>query len=179
MRYFFPIILIIAAVGIFFGYTDQHYRDLRVQMDTLSHIDQAKKNALALNEQRDKLINERKKISDIDLKRIEKMIPDSVENVGLIIEINNIALKNGMSFVKNPRLNEGATNAGAASGPDASKYGSISMSFNVSGSYQQFQAFLKELESYIRLVDVTALSFASAKDNNYDFNITLQTYWLK
>ncbi len=179
MKILVPILLIGAAIGIFFGYTDVHYRDVLVKKAKADQIDQAKKNAYALNEQRQKLKEMRNKISDFDVNKISKMLPDSVENVGLIIEINNVSKKNGMGDIKNPQINQGSSAKGGAKGVDSSKYGSLSMSFNVTGTYDQFLTFIQDLETYVRLVDIVGLSFASTKDGRYTYNLTIQTYWLK
>ena len=103
---------------------------------------------------------------------------DAVENVGLIIDINNIAAKYGMS-IKNTRINGASSDKSNSTGPNSNKYGSITMSFVVSTTYENFLAFLSDLEASLRLVDVTSLSFSSAQQGRYDYNITLQTYWLK
>lgn len=179
MKILIPILLIGAAIGIFFGYTDGHYRDTLAKKDKADQIAQAKQNAYALNQQRQKLTEMRNKISGFDVNKISKMLPDSVENVGLIIEINNVSKKNGMGDIKSPQINQGASAKGAVKGLDSSKYGSLSMSFNVTGTYDQFLAFIQDLETYVRLVDVVGLSFSATKDGRYTYNLTIQTYWLK
>lgn len=179
MKIIVPILLIGAAIGIFFGYTDSHYRDALAKKDKADQIDQAKQNAYALNQQRQKLTEMRNKISDFDVNKISKMLPDSVENVGLIIEMNNVSKKNGMGDIKNPQINQGASSKTGVKGLDSSKYGSLSMSFTVTGTYDQFLTFIKDLETYVRLVDIVGLSFSATKDGRYTYNITIQTYWLK
>lgn len=179
MKIIFPLLLIGAAIAIFFGYTDAQYRGILDKKDKADQIDQAKQNAYALNQQRQKLTEMRNKISDFDVNKISKMLPDSVENVGLIIEINNISKKNGMGDIKNPQINQGSTGKGAVKSIDSSKYGSLSMSFNITGTYDQFLTFIQDLETYVRLVDVVGLSFTSTKDGRYTYNLTIQTYWLK
>ena len=179
MKILLPILLVGAAIGIFIGYTDSHYRDALVKQNKVDQIEEAKKNAYALNQQRQKLTEMRNKISSFDMNKISKMLPDSVENVGLIIEINNISKRNGMGDIKNPQINQGSASKVSSKGIDSSKYGSLSMSFNVTGTYDQFLAFIQDLETYVRLVDIVGLSFTATKDGRYTFNITMQTYWLK
>jgi Tfp pilus assembly protein PilO len=179
MKIIIPLLLIGAAVGIFFGYTDKNYRSTLVKKDQAVQIDKAKKSAYELNEQRQKLTEMRNKISNSDVNKINKMLPDSVENVGLIIEINNISKKNGMGDIKSPQINQGSSAKSSSKGIDSSKYGSLAMSFNVTGTYDQFLTFIQDLETYVRIVDVTGLSFTATKDGRYTYNITIQTYWLK
>ena len=108
------------------------------------------------------------------------MLPDAVDNVGLIIDMQNIAANRGM-LLKGARVTEGGAVGDAAQGlgPDASKYGTITMTFVVNTTYENFSVFLKDLESSLRLLDVTSLSFSSTKEGRYDYSVTLQTYWLK
>lgn len=180
MKIIITILLVGAAIGIFFGYTDGHYREVLAKKAKADQIEQAKQNARALNEQREKLATMWKKISPADTLKLSKMLPDSVENVGLIIEINNISKKNGMGPIKNPQINQGSSGkVGGVKGVDSSKYGSLSMSFNVTGTYDQFLTFLQDLETYVRLVDVVGLAFTSTNDGRYSYNLTIQTYWLK
>jgi len=179
MKIFVPILLLGAAAGIFFGYTDGNYRATLAKKEKADQIQQAEKNAYALNEQRQKLTEMRNKISDFDVNKIAKMLPDSVENVGLIIEINNVSKKNGMGDIKSPQINQGASGKSAVKGVDSSKYGALSMSFNVTGTYDQFLSFIQDLETYVRLVDIIGLSFTATKEGRYSYNLTIQTYWLK
>lgn len=180
MRQIFPIILILAAVGLFFIYTNPQFQTLKANISDQNKIVEANDKAAKLRAVRQSLTDDRKKIAQEDVDKITKMLPDGVENVGLIIDIDNIASKYGMR-IRNTKVNDGTASgkAVAVAGPDAKKNGTISLSFSVTSTYENFIAFLKDLESSQRLVDVTALTFTSNKEGRYDFSVTLQTYWLK
>lgn len=178
MKILIPIILFITAIGLFFGFTNGQYQAAKLKEAEQSRLVEANNKAAQLRAVRETLTEARNKISEVDILKIKKLLPDGVENVGLIIDINNIASKYGVN-IKNTRINEGSTNRGETLGPDATKYGTISLNFTITTSYDNFILFMRDLESSLRLVDVTALSFTSNKNNTYDFNVTLQTYWLK
>lgn len=178
MRYFFPLFFIIAALLGFFMYTNPQYQLLKTRIDEYQQITTANSKAATLRAVRQKLIEDKNKIAEADVDKLKKMIPDSVENVGLIIDIDNIAVARGMR-IKNTRVADSSPQSGSVVGPDSKKHGSIALSFSVTTSYENFIAFLKDLEDNARLVDVTNLTFSAGKDDKYDFNITLQTYWLK
>lgn len=174
-----PIIFILAATGLFFFYTNPQYQKLKTDLVDQSAIVEANNKAAELRALRQQLTEARNKISQQDIEKLQKMIPDGVENVGLIIDIDNIASKYGMR-IRNTKINDSGSGKNAAvTGPDAKKYGTIGLSFSISSTYENFVAFLRDLESSQRLVDVTNLSFASNKEGRYEFNVTLQTYWLK
>jgi len=182
MRYIFPFILIIAAVLGFTMYTNPQYQALKGNMASYQEIMVANSKAASLRAARQKLSDDYAKIPQADVDKLNKMLPDSVENVGLIIDINNIATDNGMR-IRNTKVDDttpsGTTNTVA--GPNAKKYGSISLTFSVTSQYDNFLTFLQKLESSQRLVDITNVTFSSSGNQTdiYDFTVTLQTYWLK
>lgn len=154
------------------------YAETKAQSVELRSISDALDKASQLRAIRDKLAIDRNKISELDLVRINKMLPDGVENIGLIIEMNNIARDKGMELL-NPSVGD-APNASDV-GPDNKKYGSIRMTFTVNTSYERFIEFIQELERSLRLVDVMEVRFSAPdeKTGKMNFGVTIQTYWLK
>ncbi len=177
--------MILASIVGFFMYTKPMYTEAKVNDARLAKVTDALKKAQQLSDIRDRLTEKYNQISKEDLERIKRMLPDSVENIGLIIELNNIANAKGVEL-----LNPSISGAGGAPAPssgasaltsDGKKYGSISMSFGVTTTYDRFIEFLTELENSLRLVDITSLSFNSPdpKTGVSTFSLTMQTYWLK
>lgn len=159
-------------------YTYPQYEKLRADLLTYQKINEANAKAAALRVIRGRLTDDKNKISGEDMEKLERMLPDSVENVSLILEINNIAKQYGMS-IKGTSIAESSARSSASVGPDSQMYGAITLAFSVTTNYDNFQTFLKALEDNNRLVDVTGLTFSAAKDDNYDFSVTIKTYWLK
>ncbi|MDD5318756.1 MAG: type 4a pilus biogenesis protein PilO [Candidatus Pacebacteria bacterium] len=179
MKFITPIILVILAIGIFFGYTDGVYQDVKGLSITKAQLADAQANAAKLRAKRDLLVQDYNNIPDASIQRLQKALPDGVNNVGLVLDINDIASKYGM-IIKGIQINQETAGSGAVVlGPDSKPYGSITLSFSVTTSYETFQLFLHDLESSLRVVDLTSLSFASNKDNLYTYSLTIQTYWLK
>lgn len=189
-----PVIFILASIAGFVFYVNPEYKSAKKDNEKLIRVNDALKQANELRDLRDKLAEERKKISDQDLVRISRMIPDGVENIGLIIEMNNIARDKGMELL-NPTIGPsvgGAAPAGGADanpalatsldvGPDGSNHGALEMSFGVNTTYEKFIDFLKELERSLRLVDVKEITFSApdSKTGRTTFSVTIETYWLK
>ena len=160
-------------------YIHPQYTTLMTDISTYQKINEANTKAAALRVVRGQLTDDKNQISQANMDKLEKMLPDSVENVSLILEINNIAKKYGMSIKGTSIAESSGARSAASVGPDSQKYGAITLSFSVSTTYDNFLTFLKALEDNNRLVDVTGLSFSSGKDDNYNFNVIIQTYWLK
>ena len=115
---------------------------------------------------------------------MNEFLPNNIDNVRLIIDINNIAKKSGL-IVRNPNIVKAEAKEGepppptgaAAAGKTADS--SAAISFSVSASYETLKLFLSDLARSLRLVDIESLSFTAAERNLYDYQITLRTYWLK
>jgi hypothetical protein len=176
--------MMIGAFAAFFLYTMPHYAEAKVNNERLTKVADALKKAKQLSDIRNRLTQKYDQIPKEDLDRIKKMLPDSVENIGLIIELNNIANSKGIELL-NPSITGGTGPAGTTgntgAGSDSKKYGSIGMTFSVNTTYDRFLDLLQELENTLRLVDITSINFAApeAKDGPTTFSVNLQTYWLK
>lgn len=189
-----PVIFILGSIGGFVFYVNPAYKTAKLNNEKLASINDALDKANQLSDLRDKLADERKKISPEDLDRIVKMVPDSVENIALIIYLNNIARDKGMDLL-NPSFGGGPSDAsgqqaavGAATtpsglniGPDGKSHGSMTLSFGVNTTYEKFIDFLKELERSLRLVEIKEVNFSAPNPDTgrTTFNVTLETYWLK
>ncbi len=196
-RIFLPIIYIAIALGLFYGVT----RDLLAQIND-SRAQQAElvaalNRAQELRQVADRLRNEYYSFSDDERGRLNKMIPDNVDNVRLIIDTNNIAARYGMT-IKDAKVktNDKTTSTSQAASPastDATNpsakiidnpsgqigQGTVTIAFTVTGTYPVFRQFLGDLASSLRLVDIRRLSFKSADKDTYQYSVELDTYWLK
>ncbi|MBI2046297.1 MAG: type 4a pilus biogenesis protein PilO [Parcubacteria group bacterium] len=178
MRYFIPIILIIAAIGVFFWLIDPLYKEIGTLGQQVASFNSALEKSKELQAVRDELLSKYNSFAATDLERLEKMLPDNVDNVRLIMDINNIAARYNMSL-KNTKITIVDEAKSGLLGPNRKKYGTVQLEFSVSGPYGTFLAFLEDMEKSLRIVDVVGLSFASASKDFYDYTVLLQTYWLK
>lgn len=185
------LLLIIAAAGIFFGYGNPTYRavtggselkeqSVRELKEEQSRYIDALNKTKEIEQARTGLLERYNRIPEEDRERIEKLLPDHIDSVRLIIDINNIAAQYGMSL-KNINLantEPDATGGAALSiGPTGNRFKATELKFTVTGSYENFRAFVQDLERSLRLTDIEAVSFnTSAK--LYNYTITLSTYRL-
>jgi len=185
-----PIIFIIVSVIIFFTVTDPIYKEVKdLKVKYAEYQDVLDKSAQLLK-QRKALQDKYDSFSKEDLDRLQKLLPDVVDNVRLIIDMQGIADQPEFKLkLANIRLDESTVSkAGVkapASGSPSSvtsgegKYGVIPMGFSVSTDYNTFLSFLEALESSLRIVDITNISLTPGANNVYSFNVSLKTYWLK
>ena len=178
MRYVTPTILVLVAVGVFFWLVDPLYQKIGTLRQEVASFNSALAKSKELQAVRDELLSKYNAFGTTDLDRLERMLPDNVDNVRLIMDINSVAARYNMSL-KNTKIVIVDEAKSGLLGPDRKKYGSVQLEFSVAGSYSAFLSFLKDLEESLRIVDVVGLSFSSADKDFYDYNVLLQTYWLK
>jgi Tfp pilus assembly protein PilO len=201
MRFVMPIVLIGIAVTVFFMFANPLYNDILALKAEVSSYNDALDNSKALENERDKLTAKYNTIDLNNLTKIQKLLPENVDNIRLILEIGQIASPYGM-VLKDVKYNAtdnstspSATTAEAAvQGGGAAKtakdYGIFDLEFSISGSYNNFINFTKDLESNLRIVDISSIDFSSdvpstsvngktSSSDIYKYDFKIKTYWLK
>ncbi|AKM83827.1 TPA: hypothetical protein DCZ46_00625 [Candidatus Campbellbacteria bacterium] len=179
-RIILPIILIIISAGTFVIFIDPTYKNIGELKAEKVQYDEARNKSKELRTIRDGLLEKYSSFSDNDLERVKKMIPDNVDNIKLVMDINAIAAKYG-AIIRDIKLNAPIDNPDIRAGAQDSKYGFVTLSFSMTSSYEDFVTFITDLKDSLRLVDITDLSFKVSPEevNSYKFNFTIKTYWLK
>lgn len=192
MNFILPIILIASSFAVFFGYVDPNYKggvnqggpdysksDIVYLKSELAKYEDILNSSTKIVSQRDILVAKKNTITETDKERLEKLLPSNIDNIRLIIEISKIAEGRNL-IAKNISVGDMMKTASDTIGGGAdSPYGTLSLKFTVNSSYNNFLNFLQDLESNLRLLDITDISFNSTEFGFYDFSVTLNTYWLK
>lgn len=170
--------------------TYNEYVDIKSQM---ASYDEALSNSKMLENERDKLTKIYNSIDTVNLEKLQKLLPDSVDNIRLILEIEKLALPYGMILkdVKYATVDAAKIKDTAQGGLQAKKtdknYGAWDLEFSTEGTYLNFVSFLKDLENNLRIVDVVSVDFSSDTGSGinlnsqeaYKYNLKIKTYWLK
>jgi len=204
MKYLLPIINLILAGGLFFVFTDQMMvnaplnekvinsatkkvdstlstggiRSLLVRQDQLNEAIVAAK---AVSARAGELAGIYNSFSAADLARLNELLPDHVDNIQLIIDVNGIAKKHSMS-IKNVKVSTGDESRPGIKEVVSTidpKLGAMILSFSVTGSYDSYKKFIADLASSLRIIDMSSISFATDDKGIYAYNVSLKTYWLK
>lgn len=179
MKLFTPVLFILLSGAIFFWYINPTYLSLKSVLAEQAQFDAALSRSRELQDVRDQLLARYNTFPPADLNRLQKLVPDHVDNVRLILDLDSMATKYGMR-VRNVAIeSEKARASRGQIGPGEDAYESVILSFTVSGSYDTFRQYLSDLEKSLRLVDVVGLSFKANETGIYDFTVNIKTYWLK
>ena len=96
LQFLMPIIIIGIAVTGFFTFTSPTYEKINTLKAQTSSYDEALNNSKALETERDKLTAKYNTISGENLNRLIKLLPQNVDNIRLILEIEKLAAPFGM-----------------------------------------------------------------------------------
>ncbi len=208
MRWLLPLILIGAGVAGFLLIAQPIYDEATTLKIEADKYNEALANAKILQAERDRLTDKFNSFKAEDLVRLEKIVPDSVDNIKLILEIQEVAQDRGI-LVKNVEFEpeqflepDPNASAEAKAKEEAAKkqanlrrpgaannldYEAFDLEFSIEGKYSAYVEFMKLLERSLRVVDVRAITFTPGtsedKDkiyiDNYKYTFRINTYRLK
>lgn len=198
-KFILPTIFIGVAITGFFIFTVPLYKNVSQERRQVSSYNEALDNSKALEAERDKLTEKYNSINPENLLKIQKLLPDNVDNIRLILEIEKIALPYGMTLkdvkydnnskdTKSPESQTENSPSQKESTINSNKnYGVWNLEFSTQGTYHNFISFIKDLENNLRIVDISSIQFTSSAElglnpslpEAYKYSFIIKTYWLK
>ena len=115
MKNLIAIILIIVSLGLFFFFTNKVYQDIKAQRVKIDELNVALRQSRDILSKRSELADKYNNFKSSDLSSLEKLLPDYVDNVKLILDMNSIAKQYGMSL-KSIKVNDGQSDSKTFSG---------------------------------------------------------------
>ncbi len=186
------IIFIGASIMIFSLYVRPTYDQVQDNRLAVARFDEALAKTREIQELKSSLLSRYNLFAGNNLERLQKMLPDHVDNVRLVLDMDGIASKYNIRIqnvvVQNTtdgRTDQNSTvlNGGAA---ENRPYRSLNLQFEVIATYDDFVLLMRDLETSLRIVDLTSLSVRPRNDITgagiagpvYSFGVSLRTYWL-
>lgn len=180
------------AAGIFFAYVSSTWSgEIATTKAAIAADDQALAAASMYTAQQNQLASERNAINQKDLARLAVFLPDSVDNVGLILNLNAIAARSGLSLsnvdvitggeqaVTNGSVQQqGNVGTGTVGNGTTGPVSFVDLSLSAVGSYTALQSFLRDVEQSQRLLDVKDIVVKGSSTGVYTYQVKLRLYWL-
>jgi Tfp pilus assembly protein PilO len=181
MRLLIPGILIAAAIGLFAMFTNPAFQRVKALQVKSAELNGALDNAKELVAERDRLNKKLLAFEQDKLDKVKAALPDNVDNIRLIIDINNVAARHGLSLrnVQLGTLSDGKTARSAlAVGTSGEAVGSVEVGFSLTADYESFLAFVYDLEHSLRILDIEKITLKPEQAGRYAYDFTIRTYWL-
>lgn len=193
MQRLLPFIALLVAIGLFFLYVRPTYSG--VIADTKQKIasyDSALAAADRFNQKEAQLTQAKAKISPDSLARLNEFLPDGVDNVQLILDLDALAARSGMTLSNFDIQNQDTSgNTSTAQGPSGTipqtglslsantPVDSLDLTFKGTGTYASFRTFLAGMENSLRPLDVMNLNVQESGTGVYQYDMTVRIYWLR
>ncbi len=188
-------IAIVLAVAIYYTFTRGVINEVKAVQEVNKQYTSAIANADTLLSVREEVVKAYNSISEDDRLKLEKMVPDNIDNIRLVIDLKGIGAKHGF-LIKNikatvaPSVAKPVQVATQPSSPDRSivptdaamatpTLDTVNVTFDVTAPYLEFISFLQDIEANLRIMDISKLSVSVDDTNQYHFTVDLKTYWLK
>lgn len=181
-----PLLALLLALGIFFLYVNPAWSgSIAETKAAIALDDQALDAANQYAAQQNTLASSRNAIDPSYLTRLSTFLPDSVDNVGLILDLNALAARSGFSL-SNIDVISNATAGGGSATPSQglpaigmNPVGSIDLSLSAAGTYGALQSFLAGVERSARLLDVRDIVVKGSDTGVYNYQMSIRLYWLR
>jgi len=182
-KLFITLVLILGGsiVGVFYLRPQwQEYKTSQAEAENLYNL------SVELDEliqNRDSLIQTLNSVSREDLKRIDLALPQGARAAEFLTTLETLAKRNNIIMRQVDLIGESAPTpgqprpGGTANLPRTGAYRELPMTLSVTGSYESFKFFLRDLEYNLRIIDVLGVSFSGSGRNQFDFTIKGKTYY--
>lgn len=178
-----PSIALILAAGIFFAYVNPTWNGTIASVkESIAFDDEALAAAMQYSKQQNQLAAARDAIDPANLSAVTVLLPDSVDNVGLILDLNALAARSGLSVANIDVVTGDAAARNQSSGAlpaTADLVGSVDLSLSAVGTFAALETFLRGVEGSARLLDVRDLVVRGSNTGVYDYQMALRLYWLR
>ncbi|MDZ4284305.1 MAG: hypothetical protein U1A28_00585, partial [Patescibacteria group bacterium] len=181
MKPFISILIFALSVAVVVFYIKPALPRIKALRQDIFFLEDTLESARELQSVRDKLLAKYNSFPPDDIERLHKLLPDNVDNVRLIIDIDEMASRYGLTIqdINIKQQQESRVRTAGAADEEAEDFGTsartaremseaaeglvepklsfLTLSFSVVASYERFLAFLRDMERSLRIVDVTEL----------------------
>ncbi len=168
---------IIVAFSVVYAFTLPAFRDLSLLLDEKAAFAGMVAKASEIEERKNTLLAEFNKISASDIKKIETLIPTSLNFVKLVADIDSVASRHGISIRQISSADNSASAGSIEEAENNNGYKSATIGFEFMASYEDFNNFMNDLERSLRILDIKSVKVSSGDKGIYKYEVSLDTYW--
>lgn len=173
------------VVGLFYLNPEwQKFQSLRQENISLQ---QTSEEFDSLTERRDALIEEVNAISKEQRNLIGQALPEGAKAADFMVDLETITKKRGLILKRidlsgtievKGKTGQPRTESIITTAPTPGAILEFPIILNVTGLYESFKEFIRDLEKNLRLIDVQEISFITpSQGKTFDFSLRLKTYF--
>ncbi len=178
-----PSLALLIAIGIFFAYVNPTWTGSIATARAAIAVDDASLvTARHYVTEQNELAAERDAIDPKDLSALTAFLPDSVNNVGLILDLNTLAARTGFSITAIDVTGNTDKKTSVSSTPSGSPnelVGTVDLALSAQGTFSSLKSFLAGIERSGRLLDVQDMVVRDSETGVYTYQMRIRLYWLR
>jgi len=173
------IALILISCGLFFFFGKPMIADLSDLLAKKAEYTDALAKINSIQETTSSLTTKLNALSDTEKSQIQVLLPGKPDTVKFISDIDSAASKQGISIDNISYNNVNTDTSGSVAGaPPPNDYSSMMLNFSFASDYPHLKAFLTDLESSLRLMDIRQVSLAVGEKGVFTYRVSAEIYWM-
>ncbi|KND48092.1 MAG: putative pilO [Parcubacteria bacterium C7867-006] len=186
MKFFTPLAVILVCVGMYFLYISPVSMEVKALVQKKTELDDVLQKVKDLTQKREEVSGAYNSISQADIDKLNKVIPERFDSVAFANDISTVATQNSLTF-KDYKISDSVPESQESSVEQkgVTPFRVSIVSFKVTGQYADFLRFLNKIETSLRLMDVIGLKVEQdpKQDKNstatMQYTLEISTYSLK
>ena len=197
MKGFTPVILLGLTIGAIYFYVVPQIGHIQDIFAEVEKYDDALEAADVLDGRLQELNRKKETFTIAETVRLGKLLPSTTDDVRLVLDVSGIAENYNIELTnivletleeEEPNARERITRPGTENERVDSRFDRSSLDlqelhlgFSFFATYAEFVNFITDLESSLRILDITEISFNSEnpEEGEYLFSVSLKTSWVE
>jgi Tfp pilus assembly protein PilO len=158
MKSILSILVIAVSIGVYFVYIKPMTVEIKINLAKKAEIEKVLNRVDEIKDKRDEVFSDYNSISETDLEKLKKILPEKINSVEIFNDLSVVALEYGL-LVTEFKADENVSDRNAVDETTTNApYKKTKITFKIKGTYTEFTSFLKKVESSLRLMDIIFLS---------------------
>lgn len=179
------IVLIIISLVIIFTYIRPTFTEMKETQIETEEYKVALRSAEAFKQELASLLSEVDRFSTSELRLLERYIPDEIDTIATMRDIETILNNNNMGLnsltsesteEQDPVMMNPAQGQEFSNGNKSFELYVQTFELSASGTYEQFKMLLQDFEKNAYPLEISSIDFEPGEGTLYTFDITLETY---
>ena len=180
MRNNTAITLIILSLGLFYTFSNAQYKEVKHLTSLKGDYQDALQKVADIVAVRRTLLADYDTVPKEYIESLNKVLPDNVNNVRMALDLDATAGRYGIS-IQNIQVvaDLGSGVSEVALSESNEPYEKVTVAIAFVAKHESFMSFLADLEKNLRVMDIKAVTFRTGVSDLYEYQVSVDTYWLK
>jgi Tfp pilus assembly protein PilO len=179
-----PILSVAIALFAYFFFTQPLFSEIAGIQAVVDEYSSAIERADEKNALLEDLIKRKNSFDEYKRDRLNALVPATVDEVRILVDLTELARTHNMLIgnIQVEKINDAADElpegADISDRLDMNSFLSSDISFGLIGTYEQFKAFIQDVERSLVLMELVSLSFESGEGSLQQYDVVVRAFAL-